>query len=299
MSAPQGRIIPDEVSILICKKVVSDWLHLTRNIEKVLTMKEAETEAKKTEVCTNQLECITAWWKDGRSMLKQLHLYYNEDSLLAWVQRKEMPWYQSNFLQLLAHQPCLHTFHLNTPMLTFTPPVELTRIDSGQGYFDVMLQHKETTIMTWFRELPTLHELYFCHGELNEHKMFWYWEMDDPDKWHIHGRRFESDGELTIKEGVQSIENGQRNTSTSMWTVDQRNRRQCVEIILDVEAKRSKPKSISHERYRKIVLQVEGNYIEWSVLMKAHLIAVNLWEVVGPEKEELVVRGPKGVAAKA
>ncbi|KAL6305014.1 hypothetical protein BKA93DRAFT_749412 [Sparassis latifolia] len=194
------------------------------------------------QVCTNQLQRITAWWKDGRSTLKQLHLYHNEDSLLAWV-------------QLLARLPCLHTFHLDTPMLTFTPPVELTGIDSGQQYFDVMSQHEETSITTWFRELPTLRELYFCYEELNEYEMFWYWEMDNPDKRHIYGRRLKTDGELTIKEGFQSIENGQRNTSTSMWTVDQRNRRQCVEIILDMEAKKPKPKSISHERYRKIMLQ--------------------------------------------
>ncbi|KAL6307889.1 hypothetical protein BKA93DRAFT_747236 [Sparassis latifolia] len=183
------------------------------------------------QVCTNQLQRITAWWKDGRSTLEQLHLYHNEDSLLAWVQRKEMPWYQPNFLQLLARLPCLYTFHLDTLMLVFTPPVELTRIDTGQQYFDVMLQHEETTITMWFRELPTLCELYFCHRELNEYEMFWYWEMDDSDKWHIYGRRLETDGELTIKEGVQSIENGQRNTSTSMWTVDQ-SRRQCVKIVL-------------------------------------------------------------------
>ncbi|KAL6303690.1 hypothetical protein BKA93DRAFT_750403 [Sparassis latifolia] len=319
-SAPPDRIIPalpNEVSILICKKVISDWSHLTCNIEKVLTVKEAETEAKKTEVrmWQQKLRLTSKCWLDAtvippfppttiiidiedqlialfRAIIKyeksfckcylsngpnknhltflnisELDLRHCLDYNVLQIQilakaaipfitsltsvkytisyqRKEMPWYQSNFLQLLARLPCLHTFHLDTPMLAFTPPVELTGIDSGQQYFDVMSQHEETTITTWFRELPTLRKLYICHGELNEYEMFWYWEMDDSDKWHIYGRRLETDGELTIKEGFQSIENGQRNTSTSMWTKPR-----------DMEAKKPKPKSISHERYRKIMLQ--------------------------------------------
>ncbi|KAL6299242.1 hypothetical protein BKA93DRAFT_753580 [Sparassis latifolia] len=45
------------------------------------------------------------------------------------------------------------------------------------------------------------------------------------------------------------------------------------------------------EHDSRIPKLVEGNYIKWSALMKAHL-------VVGPKEEELVARGPKGVAAK-
>ncbi|KAL6305919.1 hypothetical protein BKA93DRAFT_824708 [Sparassis latifolia] len=52
------------------------------------------------------------------------------------------------------------------------------------------------------------------------------------------------------------------------------------------------------EHDSRIPKLVEGNYIKWSALMKAHLVAADLWEVVGPEEEELVARGPKGVAAK-
>ncbi|GBE86485.1 hypothetical protein SCP_0903640 [Sparassis crispa] len=46
-----------------------------------------------------------------------------------------------------------------------------------------------------------------------------------------------------------------------------------------------------------ILKLIKGNY-QWSALMKAHLVAADLWEVVGPEEEELIARGPKGVAVK-
>lgn len=48
----------------------------------------------------------------------------------------------------------------------------------------------------------------------------------------------------------------------------------------------------------RLPILVEGNYVEWSALVRAHLIGVDLWEVVGPEAEELVPKGPKGVAAQ-
>ncbi|KAL6297824.1 hypothetical protein BKA93DRAFT_754619 [Sparassis latifolia] len=238
------------------------------NIEKVLTIKEAETEAKKTKrISLLLLSAIIKYEKSfckcylsngpNKNHLTFLNIYeldlwhcldYNvlQIQILAKAaiplitsltslkytisyqhghKEKKCHGINSNFLQLLARLPCLHTFHLDTPMLAFTPPVELTRIDTGQQYFNVMLQHEETTVTMWFRELPTLCELYFCHGELNEYEMFWYWEINDSDKQHIHGRRLETDGELMIKEGIPLIENGQRNTSTSTWTVDRRSRR--------------------------------------------------------------------------
>lgn len=42
----------------------------------------------------------------------------------------------------------------------------------------------------------------------------------------------------------------------------------------------------------------EGNYVEWRARVKAYLVGADLWEVVGPEKDEVVAKGVKGVAAK-
>ncbi|GBE86473.1 hypothetical protein SCP_0903520 [Sparassis crispa] len=52
------------------------------------------------------------------------------------------------------------------------------------------------------------------------------------------------------------------------------------------------------EHDSRIPKLVKGNCIEWSALMKVHLVTADLWEVVGPEEEKLVARGLKGVAAK-
>ncbi|KAL6301049.1 hypothetical protein BKA93DRAFT_752306 [Sparassis latifolia] len=212
MSAPPDQIIPIP--------------------NEVLTVKEAETEAKKTEVrmWQQKLRLMSKCWLDAtvippfslmtiiidiedqlialfRAIIKyeksfckcylsnnpnKNHLTFLNISELDLRQCLDYNVLQIQILakaaiplitsltslkytisyQLLARLPCLHTFHLDTPMLAFTPPVELTGIDSGQQYFDVMSQHEETTITTWFRELPTLRELYFCHGELNEYEMF-------------------------------------------------------------------------------------------------------------------------------
>ena len=40
---------------------------------------------------------------------------------------------------------------------------------------------------------------------------------------------------------------------------------------------------------------IEGSYEEWAMLMEATLIAMELWVVVGPEEEETVPKGPKGL----
>ena len=48
----------------------------------------------------------------------------------------------------------------------------------------------------------------------------------------------------------------------------------------------------------RVLSLVEGNYEAWRIVMEAVLVAQDLWDYVGPEKPDLVAKGPKAMQAR-